>query len=99
MFNFNMFGETYEVDFEIYIEDKLSQRQKMKAPKEMLIINFVQTMEQIGRNGKPMKIKMIVPMTIYDNFEKKEKVLNNEVEFKNNAMIAWEESKQESEAN
>ena len=96
MFGFNInIGETYEVDFEIYVEDKLIQRQRMQAPKEMLMINFAQTMEQIGRDKRPMKIRMVVPRTIWDNFEKKEKVLNCEAEFKNNAMVAWEEDKQE----
>lgn len=96
MFGVNInLGETYKVDFEIYIEDKLVQRQKMQAPKEMLIINFVQFMEQVGRDKRPMKIKMLVPQTIWDNFEKKDKVLNCEAEFKNNAMVAWEEDKEE----
>ena len=39
-----------------------------------------------------MQIKMIVPQIIWDNFENKQKVLNNEIEFSNNAMIAWEEN-------
>jgi hypothetical protein len=41
-----------------------------------------------------MRIKMIVPMTIWDNFENKEKVLDNYVMFSNNAMVSWEESKE-----
>jgi hypothetical protein len=40
-----------------------------------------------------MKIKMIVPNIIWDNFESKQKVLNNEVSFSNNAMISFEENK------
>ena len=39
MFSFNMF-ETYEVTFEIYIEDKLINKQTMQAPKEILMANF-----------------------------------------------------------
>ena len=87
--------EIYEVTFEIYIEDKLVQKQMMQAPKQILMANFMQTAQQIKNDKRPMKIKMIVPDVIWDNFENKEKVLNNEVSASNNAMIAWEENKQE----
>lgn len=86
--------QTHEVTFEIYIEDKLVNKQTMQAPKEMLIANFLQTADQISKDKKALKIKMIKPETIWDRFENKEKVLNNEIEFSNNAMIAWEENKQ-----
>lgn len=86
--------ETYKVDFEVYIEDKLVQRQRIEAPKEMLMINFVQTAEQISGDRRPMKIKMIRPEVIWDNFENKEKTINNEIEFSNNVMIAWAKDKE-----
>lgn len=93
----NMFEgmfEMYEVTFEIYIEDKLTNKQTMQAPKEMLIANFMQTAKQIKSDKRPIKIKMIRPEVIWDEFEKKQIVLNNEVELSNDAMIAWEENKQ-----
>lgn len=83
-----------EVIFEIYIEDKLTNRQQMQAPKEMIIANFVQTAKQIKTDRRPIKIKMIKPNIIWDNFEKKQKVLNNEIELSNDAMVAWQESKE-----
>lgn len=89
---FNMF-ETYEVTFEIYIEDKLVNKQTMQAPKEILMANFIQTVNQIAQDRRPMKIRMSRPETIWDKFENKQKVLENEVVFGNNAMIAWEENK------
>ena len=91
MFGFNMF-ESYEVTFEIYIEDKLVNKQTMQAPKEMLMANFIQTVNQAARDKRPMKIRMTRPETIWDRFENKQKVLENEVIFGNNAMIAWEET-------
>jgi hypothetical protein len=36
---------------------------------------------------------MIRPVVIWDEFDKVQKVLNNEIELKNNAMVAWEEGK------
>lgn len=82
-----------EVTFEIYIEDKIIQRQSMQAPKEFLIVNFINTAKQIRNDQRPMKIKMIRPELIWDNIEQKQKILNNEIELSNNAMIAWQENK------
>ena len=33
--------EMHDVAIEVYIEDKLTNRQEIKAPKDMLIANFV----------------------------------------------------------
>ena len=93
MFGFESIFETYEVTFEIYIEDKLTNKQTMQAPKEMLMANFLQTMQQMQNDKRPLKIRMSRPEVIWDNFENKQKVLMNEVIFSNNAMIAWEENK------
>lgn len=89
--------ETHQVTFEIYIEDKLTNKQTMQAPKEMLIANFLQTVKQISNDKRPIKIKMLRPEIIWDNFENKQKTLNNEIEFSNNAMIVWEENKEKTE--
>ncbi len=85
--------EAYAVTFEIYNKDKVIQRQTMQAPKEILMINFIQTMNQIIEDKRPLKIKMIRPDVIWDRFENKEKVLNNEISFSNLAMVSWEEGK------
>jgi hypothetical protein len=85
--------EMHNVIFEVYIEDKLTNRQQMQAPKEMLIANFLQTAKQIQNDQRPIKIKMIKQETIWDNFEQEQKVLNNEIELSNNAMITWEENR------
>jgi hypothetical protein len=86
--------EMYEVIFEVYIEDKLTNRQQMHAPKEMLISNFVETAKQIKNDQRPIKIKMIRPYAIWDEFEKKQKSLSNEIMINNNAMDIWEEKRQ-----
>ena len=83
-----------EVNFEVYIGNTLAQRQKLQAPKEMLMINFVQTIKRIANDKRPMKIKMIRQVIIEDNFENKEKSLNNEIEFSNNAMVDFEKDKE-----
>ena len=97
MFNINIEDmlDMQEVIFEVYIEDKLTNRQQMQAPKEMLIANFIQTAKQIKTDSRPIKIKMIRPEIIWDNFEQKQKILNNEIELSNDAMVVWEENKGE----
>lgn len=85
--------ETHEVTFEVYIEDKLTNRQQMQAPKGILIANFLQTAKQIQADRRPIKIKMIRPEEIWDKFEQRRRVINNEIELSNNAMVTWEESK------
>ena len=90
--NFEDIFETHQVIFEVYIEDKLTNRQQMEAPKEIIIANFIQTAKQIKNDKRPIKIKMIKQEVIWDDFEQKQKVLNNEVEISNDAMLAWEEA-------
>lgn len=85
--------ETHEVTIEVYIEDKLTNRQQMQAPKEILIANFLQTAKQIQADRRPIKLKMIRPEEIWDKFEQKRRVLNNEIALSNNAMVAWEANK------
>lgn len=85
--------EMHEVIIEVYIEDRLTNRQQMKAPKDILIANFVQTAKQMRVDSRPIKLKMIRPELIWDNIEQRQKILNNELELSNNAMIAWQENK------
>lgn len=84
--------ETYEAIFEIYVEDKLNNKQTIQAPKEIIMANFLQTAQQIQKDKRPLRIKMIVPNVIWDEFENKQKVLNNSLEYSNDAMAIWEEN-------
>jgi hypothetical protein len=93
MFNINFDLEMFDVVFEIYIEDKIVQRQRMQAPKEILMANFIQTANQIKPDKRPMKIRMSRQDNIWDNFEKKEKILDLDVECMNEAMEIWLEGR------
>lgn len=88
--------EMHDVIFEVYIEDKLTNRQQMQAPKEMLITNFIETAKQMKYDTRPIKLKMIKPEIIWDSIEQKQKALYNEIAISNDAMIAYEENKKES---
>lgn len=87
---FNGVFETHEVTFEIYIKDKLTNRQTMQAPKEMIMANFLQTAQQIQRDNRPIKLKLLRKEVIWDNFENKEKALDCFVSICNSAMEEWE---------
>lgn len=91
--------EFYDVEFETYIEDKMVNKQQLRAPKEMLQMNFLQVMKQAANDRRPIKVRMIVPNVIWDDFDNKEIVLNNEISFSNNAMVAWEETYQNNDEN
>ena len=84
MFGFDF--EMYEVIFEIYMGDQLTSRQKMQALKEMLMLTFIDTVNKIKNDKRPMKVKMIRQEVIYDKTEKKQKTMENYVEFRNNAI-------------
>jgi hypothetical protein len=92
MININMddMFEMHEVIIEVYVGDTLTNRRQMTAPKEMLMANFIQTAKQMKNDSRPLKFKMIVPHVIWDEFEKKQKVLNNGIELSNDARVAWE---------
>lgn len=77
--------ETHEVIIEVYIDDKLTNRQQMQAPKQILIANFVETAKKIKMDNRPIKLKMIRPEVIWDNFEQIRKTINNEIEIINDA--------------
>lgn len=85
--------ETYEVAFETYLEDKMVNKQIMQAPKQIIMVNFVQLMNQAKNDKRPIKIRLTRQEIILDDF-KREKVLEHEVAFSNNAMVSWEESKE-----
>lgn len=60
---FNIFGnfEAYECDIETYIEDKLVNKQTIQSPKEIIMMNFLQLINQIKDDKRPLKIKMTRP--------------------------------------
>lgn len=87
IFDFEEFG-AYDVIFEIHVGNSV-RKQRMQAPKEMIKLNFIQTANQIAEDSRPMKIRMVREVTIWDRFENKQKTLENVIEFRNNVM-GWD---------
>ncbi len=82
--------DIYEVLFEIRVRDEGFQRQTMLAPKDVLILQFLQLAKQIQNDPRPIQIRMIRQEIIWDQFEQKQKVLNNEIVLSNNVWTASE---------
>lgn len=88
-FNFDNISSEFNshvVTFEIYIGEQLVNKQTIEAPEIMLKNQFIQMMQQIANDNRPMKCRLIVPDVIWNNYEKKQKVLENYVEFRNKLM-------------
>ena len=83
MFVNSIFEEPMDVIFEQYIGNACVQRQKLIMPPTFLEAQFKSMMNQIARQSQPMKIKMIRFEEIWDEFEKKRKVIENFIEFQN----------------
>ena len=82
--------DTYEVLFEIYIREQCVQRQTMQAPREVIIMNFLQLADQIRNDPRPIQIKMIRKVFVWDQFEQSQKIINNEIVLTNAAMTTSE---------
>ncbi len=80
------FDETYQVIIETYLGTQCIQRQSLNAPEQILKMQFMGLVQQIAQENRPMRAKMIIPEVIWDEIEKKQKVLENYVEFRNKFM-------------
>lgn len=83
MFVNSIFEEPMDVILEQYIGNACVHRQKPTMPPYFLEAKFKSMMNQIARQSQPMKIKMIRFEEIWDEFEKKRKVIENFIEFQN----------------
>lgn len=80
------FNETYDVIIEVYLGNQLIQKQSLNAPEEILKAQFLGLMQQIAQENRPMRVKMILYDIIWDKYEKKQKEIENYVEFRNKLM-------------
>lgn len=75
--------EIYEITLEIDVKDEGVQSQTMRAPKEILIANFIQLANQIKNDPRTIRMKMSRPVIIWDPFEQEQKILHNVIELCN----------------
>ena len=76
-----------EMTYEIYIGDQLVNRETIQAPFMIHKSQYLNLIQQVANDNRPMKFKIIKQEQIWDEFEQKTKILNNYIEFSNNAMV------------
>ena len=84
--------ESYEVAYETYHQDQLVRREVFQAPKGLLIANFLRMFYTIQNDKRPLRIKMIRPVTFWDEFEQHMRTLHNEIVLDNKAMVTYKET-------
>ena len=75
--------EIYNVRFEVYHNNKLVQQQVIKAPQEIIIMQFINYAKQLRNSIENFKIKLIRPELIWIPWENKHKTLENCIEIQN----------------
>lgn len=75
--------ELFEVFFEIWVDEKLVQKQKMTAPANFIIDNFVNTALQMKNDPNHIKLRMLRPELIWDQIDREHRVLENCIEIQN----------------
>lgn len=75
--------ELFEVFFEILIDEKLVQKQRMTAPADIIIENFMNTARQIKHDPRHIKFRMLRPELIWDQIDREHRVLENCIEIQN----------------
>ena len=81
-FNFG-FSAPMEVLLEQYIGNTCVSRQQLSAPPEILQAQFIQLVQQVASQSRPMKIRVVRWEDVWDNFDGKWKKIECYVEFKN----------------
>lgn len=89
MVRINIDMSPVSMTYEVYEGEKLLDRQFSQTSLIFHRSQFARTCEQIARDPRPLKFKLIGPPdSIWDQFEQKRKSIENYIEFKNNAYLA-----------
>ena len=77
------FSEPMEVLFEQYIGNTCISRQQLYAPPEILQVQFMQLVEQVASQSRPMKIRMVRWEDVWSQIDNEWKKLELDVAFQN----------------
>ena len=75
--------EIYNVRFEIYHNNNLTQKQVLEAPREVIIMTFLNYAKQIKNIPEKLKVKLIRPELIWIPWDNQHKILENCIEIQN----------------
>lgn len=66
--NFSSSSDIFDVVIEFYIGDQKIGSQKLSGPKELIMINFIQTVQNV-RSDQPVKVVMTRYEDVWDQFD------------------------------
>lgn len=81
-FNFGFENNMEECMIEIKLGNQI-QRQRMKATPEMIQMQFMQMLHEVGHSDQPIRLKLIKAENIWNQFSKNFKTLENYIQFAN----------------
>jgi hypothetical protein len=81
MFNINL--EMCQMTYEIYVDQQLVTRQMSNAPVMVHKSQYIDLINQLSGDKRPMRFKIIKPDVIWDEFEQKRKTIDNYIEYRN----------------
>ena len=59
----------------------------MNAPLMFHYSQFMDLVQHLAQDSRPMKLRLFYPYTFWNELEQKHKTLENGIEFKNKAMV------------
>lgn len=75
--------DIYEVKLEVYHDSVLVQKQTLAAPKEIIMMQFLNLTKQIRNTNEKYKIKLIRSELIWIPWDNQRKILENCIEIQN----------------
>lgn len=82
MFSFGFENNIEECIIEIKLGNQI-QRQRMQAMPEMIQMQFMQMLQEVGHSDQPIRIKLIKEENVWNQYRKQFKSLENSIQFAN----------------
>lgn len=81
-FGFEDFGEPEIFTIEVKMGNQV-QRQRLQGDSQMVMLQFMQLLEQTGRSNQPVRLKISKDEEIWSQFRKQIKTIENFIQFAN----------------
>ncbi len=81
-FGFEDFGEQDVYTIELKIGNQI-QRQRLQGDGQMVAVQFLQLLNQAANSNQPVKVKISKQEEIWNQYRKKNKILENYIQFAN----------------
>lgn len=81
-FGFEDFGEPEIFTIEVKMGNQV-QRQRLQGDSQMVMLQFVQLLEQTGKSNQPVRLKISKDEEIWSQFRNEIKTIENFIQFAN----------------